>query len=168
MESRTLTVGRSPRLRRALLRWYDDNRRDLPWRRTRDPFRIWVSEIMLQQTQVAAVISYYQRFMASFPDITTLANASEDDVLRHWSGLGYYSRARNLHQAAQIISQQHQGRFPQAHLEINALPGIGPSTAQKIVDFRQAHGAFHSVDELDAVPGIGAGRIAQLKGLVVP
>lgn len=90
---------------------------------------------MLQQTQVTAVIPYYLRFMISFPDIATLGRASEDDVLRHWSGLGYYSRARNLHQAAQLILQYHQGRFPDRHEEINALPGIGRSTASAIAVF---------------------------------
>lgn len=98
---------------------------------------------MLQQTQVAAVIPYYQKFMASFPDIATLANASEDDVLRHWSGLGYYSRARNLHQAAQDISQRHHGQFPRTHHEINALPGIGRSTASAIAVF--SFGQRHAI-----------------------
>jgi A/G-specific adenine glycosylase len=118
-------------------------RHHLPWQNTRDAYAIWVSEIMLQQTQVAAVIPYYQRFIASFPDIASLGNASEDDVLRHWSGLGYYSRARNLHQAAQTILQQHHGQFPQTHHEINALAGIGRSTASAIAVF--SFGQRHAI-----------------------
>ncbi len=127
-----------------IIQWQrQQGRHHLPWQNTRDAYAIWVSEIMLQQTQVAAVIPYYQKFMASFPDITTLANASEDDVLRHWSGLGYYSRARNLHQAAQDISQCHQGQFPRAHHAINALPGIGRSTASAIAVF--SFGQRHAI-----------------------
>ncbi|MCB5188846.1 A/G-specific adenine glycosylase [Methylobacillus caricis] len=110
-------------------------RHDLPWQDTQDPYAIWVSEIMLQQTQVAAVIGYYQKFMQRFPDIASLAIASQDDVMQHWSGLGYYSRARNLHKAAQIIMQQHDGRFPQHFDAIQALPGIGRSTAAAISSF---------------------------------
>ena len=110
-------------------------RHDLPWQNTRDPYRIWVSEIMLQQTQVAAVIPYYQRFMARFPDIANLANASEQDVLEHWSGLGYYARGRNLHSAARIIVQQHGGNFPRSLDAVCALPGIGRSTAAAICAF---------------------------------
>src|ERR1700684_3391667 len=93
-----------------LLDWFSRNRRDLPWRRTRDPYAIWISEIMLQQTRVAAAIPYYERFLARFPDAQSLALASEDEVLTHWSGLGYYSRARNLRKAAGLISEQ--GSFP--------------------------------------------------------
>ena len=110
-------------------------RHDLPWQNTRDPYCIWVSEIMLQQTQVATVIPYYRRFMMRFPDIASLAAAPEDAVLAQWSGLGYYSRARNLHAAAQRIIERHQGIFPQAFDAIVALPGIGPSTAAAIVAF---------------------------------
>jgi A/G-specific adenine glycosylase len=127
-----------------IIQWQrQQGRHHLPWQNTRDAYAIWVSEIMLQQTQVSAVIPYYQKFMASFPDIAALANASEDDVLRHWSGLGYYSRARNLHQAAQTIRQQHHGRFPQTHPEINALPGIGRSTASAIAVF--SFGQRHAI-----------------------
>ncbi len=119
-----------------LLAWFDQyGRHDLPWQNTRDPYAIWISEIMLQQTQVATVIPYYQRFMASFPDIASLANASDDSVLEHWAGLGYYSRARNLHKAAKFIRDQHGGRFPRNFDQILALPGIGPSTAGAISSF---------------------------------
>jgi A/G-specific adenine glycosylase len=107
-------------------------RHDLPWQNTQDPYRIWVSEIMLQQTQVATVIPYYRRFMTAFPDVRSLAEATEDAVLAHWSGLGYYSRARNLHQAARQIATRHGGRFPEAFDDIVALPGIGRSTAAAI------------------------------------
>ena len=118
-------------------------RHDLPWQNMRDAYALWVSEIMLQQTQVAAVIPYYQRFMASFPDIASLAAATEDAVLQHWSGLGYYSRARNLHAAAQIICQQYGGIFPDSFDAILSLPGIGRSTAAAIACF--AFGQHHAI-----------------------
>src|SRR5689334_21732569 len=104
MESRTLPVERMPKFRRALLRWYDDNRRDLPWRSTRDPYRIWISEIMLQQTRVAAVLPRYEKFLQRFPSVQKLASARLSSVLAEWSGLGYYRRARNLHAAAKVIA----------------------------------------------------------------
>jgi A/G-specific adenine glycosylase len=127
-----------------LIAWQKTHgRHDLPWQNTRDPYAIWVSEIMLQQTQVSAVIPYYQRFMARFPDIAALAGASEDHVLEHWSGLGYYSRARNLHAAAKQIMSQHEGRFPQQVELIEALPGIGRSTAAAIASF--AFGQRHAI-----------------------
>jgi A/G-specific adenine glycosylase len=119
-----------------LLAWYRSHgRHDLPWQGTRDAYRIWVAEIMLQQTQVAAVIPYYQRFLERFPDIAALAGAAQDEVLRLWSGLGYYSRARNLQRAAQQVAQRHGGVFPRALEEIEALPGIGRSTAAAIAAF---------------------------------
>src|SRR5690606_9681069 len=114
-------------------------RHDLPWQNTRDPYAIWVSEIMLQQTQVAAVIGYYARFMRRFPDIAALASAEQEDVLQLWSGLGYYSRARNLHNAAQLIMDHHDGQFPQDFDAILSLPGIGPSTAAAIAAFSFDH-----------------------------
>ncbi|MEK6591903.1 MAG: A/G-specific adenine glycosylase [Pseudomonadota bacterium] len=110
-------------------------RHELPWQDTRDAYAIWVSEIMLQQTQVTAVIPYYRRFLQSFPDIHTLAAASQDEVLAHWSGLGYYSRARNLHQAAQNMERDHGGKFPADYAQVLALPGIGRSTAAAICVF---------------------------------
>lgn len=110
-------------------------RHDLPWQNTRDPYAIWVSEIMLQQTQVSAVIAYYQKFMLRFPNISSLASAEQDEVLQHWSGLGYYSRARNLHRAAQIIIEEHEGSFPSDFEHIQKLPGIGRSTAAAISSF---------------------------------
>ncbi len=108
-------------------------RHDLPWQRDRSPYRVWVSEIMLQQTQVSAVVPYFERFMARFPDLPSLAAAPIDEVLHLWTGLGYYARARNLHRAAQRIRDEHRGVFPQTFDEVAALPGIGRSTAGAIL-----------------------------------
>ena len=117
-----------------LLVWYDQNgRHDLPWHRDRNPYRVWVSEIMLQQTQVATVIPYFEAFMQRFPDVEALANAPVDDVLSHWSGLGYYARARNLHKAAQQVVEEHGGKFPDDQAQLENLTGIGRSTAAAIV-----------------------------------
>jgi A/G-specific adenine glycosylase len=110
-------------------------RHDLPWQGTRDAYRIWLSEVMLQQTQVATVLDYYPRFLARFPDVATLAAASEDDVLALWSGLGYYSRARNLHRCARVVVADHAGRFPASASALAELPGIGRSTAAAIAAF---------------------------------
>ncbi len=118
--------------RRALLRWYDEHRRDLPWRKTRDPYRIWVSEIMLQQTRVAAVLEHYRLFLERFPDISALDAASESSVLAAWSGLGYYRRARLLHQCAHKIVTDHGGSFPPNSEALQTLPGIGRYTAAAI------------------------------------
>ncbi len=128
----------------AVVRWQKKHgRHGLPWQNTRDAYRIWLSEIMLQQTQVAAVIPYYERFLKRFPDLAALAAASEDDVLALWSGLGYYSRARNLHRAAQLIAAAHGGRFPRDFDAVLALPGIGRSTAAAVCVF--AFGARHAI-----------------------
>jgi A/G-specific adenine glycosylase len=117
-----------------VLTWFDQNgRKDLPWQREPTPYRVWVSEIMLQQTQVATVVPYFQRFMQSFADVGSLANANIDDVLLHWSGLGYYARARNLHKTARILSEEFAGQFPTDIAQVIALPGIGPSTAGAIL-----------------------------------
>ena len=110
-------------------------RHDLPWQADRDPYRIWVSEIMLQQTQVSAVIPYFQRFVTRFPDVDSLAQAALDEVLEHWSGLGYYSRARNLHACARRIVDEHAGRFPRSASALATLPGIGRSTGAAIAAF---------------------------------
>lgn len=125
---------------RRLLHWFDHyGRKDLPWQRDISPYRVWVSEIMLQQTQVRTVIPYYQRFMAQFPDVQALAAAPTDEVLHLWTGLGYYARARNLHRAAQQVCEQHGGEFPASVEALETLPGIGRSTAGAIasIAFRQ-------------------------------
>jgi A/G-specific adenine glycosylase len=120
------------KFRRRLLVWYDRHRRDLPWRATRDPYRVWLSEIMLQQTRVAAVIEHYQVFLRRFPTIEKLASAREASVLAAWSGLGYYRRARMLHAASKVIVREHGGRFPDTAEGLQALPGIGRYTAAAI------------------------------------
>lgn len=112
-----------------LLAWYDAGHRDLPWRRTRDPYRIWLSEIMLQQTRVEAVIPYYERFLAACPTVRDLAEAPEETYLKLWEGLGYYSRVRNLHRAAQVICETYGGQMPADHAALLKLPGIGDYTA---------------------------------------
>lgn len=118
----------------SIIQWYKKSgRKHLPWQQNKTPYRVWISEIMLQQTQVATVIPYYQRFMESFPSISALANAPEDDVLHHWTGLGYYARARNLHKAAKLMNENYHGQFPQTLDEVVALPGIGRSTAGAIL-----------------------------------
>jgi A/G-specific adenine glycosylase len=128
-------------IRKRLADWYKGNRRDLPWRKTRDPYAIWISEIMLQQTRVAAVIPYYQRFLARFPDVQALARAGEEEILALWSGLGYYSRARNMLKAARVVAQA--GDFPDNYAAIRELPGIGDYTAAAIVSiaFDSPHAA---------------------------
>ncbi len=119
---------------KKLLRWFDlHGRKNLPWQHNKTPYRVWVSEIMLQQTQVATVIPYYDKFMASFSDVISLANAHEDEVLNHWSGLGYYARARNLHKSAKIVRDKYQGEFPADFDSVLAMPGIGRSTAGAIL-----------------------------------
>lgn len=118
----------------ALLEWFaTSGRRDLPWQRDPTPYRVWVSEIMLQQTQVGTVIAYYEAFLERFPDTSALAAARLDEVLHLWSGLGYYARARNLHRAARVIVEKHGGEFPRDFAEVLALPGIGRSTAGAIL-----------------------------------
>jgi len=123
------------KFRRALRRWYQRRARDLPWRRTGDPYRIWISEIMLQQTTVAAVVPYFERFLDRFPDVEELATAEEGDVLRFWEGLGYYSRARNIHRSARQLVEELNGVFPETVDELIKLPGIGRYTAGAIVSF---------------------------------
>ncbi|WP_280770142.1 A/G-specific adenine glycosylase [Salipaludibacillus daqingensis] len=116
-----------------LLTWYDENKRDLPWRRERDPYKIWVSEIMLQQTKVDTVIPYFQRFMSLFPTVYDLAEADEETVLKAWEGLGYYSRARNLHQAVKEVKESYGGIVPKTETEVGNLKGVGPYTAGAIL-----------------------------------
>jgi A/G-specific adenine glycosylase len=125
-------------MRRELLQWYGLYRRDLPWRRSLEPYAIWVSEIMLQQTRVAVVVERYQTFLARFPTLVSLALAEEDEVLALWSGLGYYRRARMLHKAAQFVATHHGGNLPASATELRTLPGIGAYTAAAIASI--AHG----------------------------
>ncbi|MEX2524035.1 MAG: A/G-specific adenine glycosylase [Gammaproteobacteria bacterium] len=127
-----------------LLRWYRQHgRHDLPWQRDVEPYRVWVSEIMLQQTQVQTVIPYYERFMTRFPHVRSLADAPLDDVLHLWTGLGYYARARNLHKAARIIRDEHNGCFPEDRAVLETLPGIGRSTAAAILAL--SHNRPHAI-----------------------
>ncbi len=138
-----LLAAHAPAFRRSLLRWYRTHGRDLPWRRTRDPYAILVSEFMLQQTQVATVLPYYARWLARFPDFSSLAAALESDVLHAWQGLGYYARARNLQATARLIVQEHAGQFPEEPVD---LPGVGRYTANAVRTF-----AFdHSVPVVEA------------------
>lgn len=126
--------NQDPRIARALLPWYDrQGRKDLPWHQPRTAYRVWLSEIMLQQTQVTTVIPYFERFIQRFPDLASLASAPLDRVIENWSGLGYYARARNLHKTAQQLMQDYQGIFPQDPQQLVQLPGIGRSTAAAIV-----------------------------------
>lgn len=125
-------------MRHELLKWYGRNRRDLPWRRSHDPYAIWVSEIMLQQTRVAVVVERYRSFLERFPTLPSLAQADEQEVLAAWSGLGYYRRARMLHKAAQFVAEHHQGHLPASSEALRSLPGIGAYTAAAIASI--AHG----------------------------
>lgn len=127
-----------------LLKWFDRHgRHDLPWQHPRSAYRVWLAEVMLQQTQVTTAIPYYQRFLKRFPSIAALARAPQDDVLALWSGLGYYARARNLHRAAQLIVNEHGGRFPETFEAVSELPGIGRSTAGAVL--AQAFGQRHAI-----------------------
>ena len=134
----------TPAFSRPLLVWFDQHgRKTLPWQQNRNPYRIWLSEVMLQQTQVDTVIPYYLRFLDSFPDIISLAQAHHDEVMNHWAGLGYYARARNLHKAAKVICENHDGLFPENFEDVLALPGIGRSTAGAILAF--SNGQRHPI-----------------------
>ena len=146
--------------RKELLAWFGQFQRDLPWRRTKDPYPIWISEIMLQQTRVAAVIPYYEQFLARFPDVRALAKAPQEEVLRLWSGLGYYSRARNLQKAAQQIVAQHGGEFPREEGTVLELPGIGPYTGAAILSI--AFDAKHAV--LDGNVARVLARLGAIRG----
>ena len=125
----------SPSFASSLLSWYQENKRDLPWRETRDPYKIWLSEIILQQTRVVQGLPYYLAFCENFPGVSDLAGASEQEVLRLWQGLGYYSRARNLLSCARLIMEKYQGQFPENYHELVSLPGIGDYTAAAIASF---------------------------------
>lgn len=148
------------RFRKKLLDWFAAQRRDLPWRRTKDPYRVWLSETMLQQTRVAAVIPYYERFLERFPDVRSLAEAPEEEVLRLWSGLGYYSRARNLQRAAREIVLRHGGEFPRRLDDALDLPGIGRYTSAAILSI--AYGEPLAV--LDGNVGRVLARLEAVRG----
>lgn len=128
-----MTVNWTSTFQQKLLQWYESQQRVLPWREYDDPYAIWVSEIMLQQTRVEAVLPYFERFVTAFPTIQVLAEAEQEEVLKLWEGLGYYSRARNLHQAAQIVIEEYGGQVPKTHDEVLKLPGVGPYTAGAIM-----------------------------------
>ncbi|MCK5002018.1 MAG: A/G-specific adenine glycosylase [Gammaproteobacteria bacterium] len=129
---------------KQVLDWFSQNgRHDLPWQKDRSLYRVWLAEVMLQQTQVTTVIPYYQSFLTKFPELSDLAKASQHEVLKLWAGLGYYTRARNLHKAAVVIDQQHKGKFPEQYDEVLALPGIGRSTAGAIL--AQSLGQRHAI-----------------------
>ncbi|MDO4702765.1 A/G-specific adenine glycosylase [Tannerella sp.] len=160
--------------------WYRANKRDLPWRNTSDPYRIWISEVILQQTRVAQGLDYYYRFIERFPDVESLAEAPQEEVLKYWQGLGYYSRARNLHEAAKDIRQRFGGVFPSSYEEIRSLKGIGEYTAAAIASFAwnlpypaidgnviRVLGRLFAV-ETPADSGKGKSEYRQLATLVMP
>lgn len=136
----TLDRAKRDTIRRRLVAWYRGAQRDLPWRRTQDPYRIWLSETMLQQTRVETVVPYYERFLERFPDVEALAASDEEDVLRLWAGLGYYARARNLRRAAQMVVRDHGGELPREAAALSALPGVGRYTtgALRSIAFKEA------------------------------
>ncbi len=136
-------------VRRNLLRWFERAARDLPWRSSRDPYRVWISEVMLQQTQVATVAPYFERFLRRFPNLPALADADEQDVLRLWEGLGYYRRARDMHRAARIVRDEHRGRFPDDPATLRALPGFGRYTVNAVLS--QAFGQRLPILEANSV-----------------
>jgi A/G-specific adenine glycosylase len=117
----------------ALVAWFEENRRDLPWRKTYEPYAVWVSEVMLQQTQVETALPYFERFISTFPTVTSLAKAPEEQVLKLWAGLGYYSRAKNLMAAAHIVADRHGGQVPSSYDDLISLPGVGPYMAGAIL-----------------------------------
>ena len=130
-----LSKSRVKNFSKDLIKWYEVNKRELPWRKTKDPYKIWLSEIILQQTKIAQGLPYYLRFINKYPNVFKLANSSEQEVLKLWEGLGYYSRARNLHKTANIIVNKQQGVFPSKYKELIELPGIGDYTASAISSF---------------------------------
>lgn len=161
MTEMPMPVLSAEEFQRRLLAWFDvHGRHDLPWQESRTPYRVWVSEIMLQQTQVATVIPYFERFMARFPDVASLASAEQDEVLHLWTGLGYYARGRNLHKAARAIVEEHDGELPLDLEALAGLPGIGRSTAGAIIAQSSGHRAVildgnvkRSLTRLHAVEG---------------
>jgi A/G-specific adenine glycosylase len=155
-----IPAAEMPTFRTRILSWFAQYKRDLPWRRTRDPYRIWLSEIMLQQTRVAVVVPYYERFLETFPTLQSLARARTDRVLANWAGLGYYSRARNLQRAAKEMVARHAGNFPREYEAALALPGIGRYTAAAVLSI--AYDQPHAV--LDGNVARVLARIGALRG----
>jgi A/G-specific adenine glycosylase len=143
LETASPTDRQRKAFRTGLLDWYDNNKRSMPWRTTDDPYRIWVSEIMLQQTRVDTARDYYPRFLEAFPTVEALAAADRDEVLKHWEGLGFYARARHLHEAAQTVVDEHDGTVPTTMEAIRDLKGVGPYTAAAVLSI--AHGKPHAV-----------------------
>lgn len=175
-----METDRSVGLTSRLLAWYTEHRRNLPWRETRDPYRIWVAEVMLQQTQVATVIPYYERFLARFATVEALAAAPLDDVLKLWEGLGYYSRARHLHAAARKVVSEFDGRIPDTMEGLLSLPGTGRYTASAVLSIasgqdvpaadgnvRRVLSRVYAIDE-DVTRGPGQRRLWQLAESLVP
>ncbi len=164
-----LSAAQAAKFRKQLLAWFDVYKRDLPWRRTSDPYKIWVSEIMLQQTRVAAVLDHYAEFLRRFPTLADLANASEPDVLAVWSGLGYYRRARMLHSGALAVVRDHEGVLPRSPIELRTLPGIGDYTSAAIasIAFGEAIAAVDGNVErvLTRLAGLAADRPASKSSL---
>jgi A/G-specific adenine glycosylase len=159
-KSEIIPAAELPAFQAQLLGWFAEAKRDLDWRRTRDPYRVWISEIMLQQTRVAAVLPYYRRFLERFPTVDALARARRESVLRSWAGLGYYSRARNLHRAAKEIVARHGGEFPRRMEEALELPGIGHYTAAAVLSI--AYGEPHAV--LDGNVARVLARLGAIRG----
>src|SRR5262245_40089246 len=155
-----LAAKELPEFRERLLAWFSCRKRDLPWRQTKDPYRIWLAEVMLQQTRVAAVLPYYRRFLRHFPTLRALARARAEQVLRPWAGLGYYSRARNLLRTAKVLEARHQGRFPREMEAALRLPGIGHYTAAAVLSI--AYGAPYAV--LDGNVARVLARLEALRG----
>ena len=170
-----LAAARRDAVRRRLLAWYATTRRDLPWRRTADPYRIWLSEAMLQQTRVETVIPYYERFLSRFPTPRALACADEQDVLRAWAGLGYYARARNLKRAAELIVRDHDGRIPSEPDALSSLPGVGRYTVGAITSIAFGKRApvvdgnvSRVLSRLEAVRAPASAWLWDLAGRLVP
>jgi adenine-specific DNA glycosylase len=148
-------MKRHQNIAHEILNWYAKNARDLPWRKTEDPYNIWVSEVMLQQTQVSRVIDYYARFLNKFPTVHHLAKAEWDDFLPVWRGLGFYSRGKNMLRTGKIVAEKYAGVFPQSKKELESLPGIGPYTASAILSF--AHKKTRTGDRHESFTSVSAG-----------
>ena len=149
-----------------LLAWYREDGRSLPWREEPTPYHVWLSEIMLQQTRIAAVIPYYHRFLEALPTVRALAEIEDGALMKLWEGLGYYSRARNLKAAARRIVEEHGGDLPRDYKSLLALPGIGEKRAADIIAYREAHGPFLIPEAISDVPGIGLSTLENIINLI--